>query len=83
MDSPGHSTQYCTYTFMENDTKKIVMCQTNRQADDQQKSTNLENAVFNALTETKDHTKVVEVVTDVHLQRSAFMSMCIYLLSIY
>lgn len=24
MDSPGHSAQYCTYTFMENSTHKII-----------------------------------------------------------
>ena len=80
MDSPGHSAQYCTYTFMENDTKKIVMCQTMDKRMTNKKSTNLENAAFKkALTETKENIKVVEVVTDAHLQISSFMSMCFYL----
>lgn len=65
MDSPGHTAQYCLYTFMEYDTKTILYI-----------VTNLEKACFvqglrfllyNGL-------RIVEVVTDAHVQVASVMS---------
>ena len=46
MDSPGHCAQYCTYTFMENDTKKIVSIITLDKREAGGKSGNLEKLGF-------------------------------------
>lgn len=76
MDSPGHCAQYCSYTFMEYTTKRIPCIITLDKRMTEKKSTNLEKACFVKGLEfllSKDM-KVVEVVTDAHLQISSLMS---------
>ena len=46
MDSPGHSAQFCSYTFMENETKKILCVINMDERVTERKSTNLEKACF-------------------------------------
>lgn len=78
MDSPGHSAQYCTYTFMENETHKILCLVTMDKRMTGRKSAILEKACFQKglqfLFEKGIH--VVEVVTDAHVQIEALMSKC-------
>lgn len=79
MDSPGHSAQYCTYTFMENETHKILCVVTMDKRMTGRKSAILEKACFQKglqfLFEKGLH--VVEVVTDAHVQVEALMSKCL------
>lgn len=79
MDSPGHSAQYCSYTFMEYTSKKILCITTMDKRSTDRKSTNLENACFlRGMQFFKDKgIKVVEVVTDAHVQIASVMSMSI------
>jgi hypothetical protein len=76
MDSPGHSAQYCSYTFMEYTTKKILCIITMDKRMTDLKSTNLEKACFvKGLQFLLDRgLKVVEVVTDAHIQVASIMS---------
>lgn len=76
MDSPGHSAQYCSYTFMENETKKVLCLITMDKRMTERKSTNLEKACFiKGLTFLLGkNIRVVEVVTDAHVQIEAVMS---------
>ncbi|XP_062612144.1 uncharacterized protein LOC134273936 [Saccostrea cucullata] len=75
MDSPGHSAQYCSYTFMEMETKKILSIVTMDKRMTGGKSTNLEKACFEkGLHSLLDAgVNVVEVVTDAHPQIGALM----------
>ncbi|XP_069107077.1 uncharacterized protein [Argopecten irradians] len=75
MDSPGHCAQYCSYTVMENDTKKILSIVTLDKRETEKKSTNLELAGFKRTLNTLKEKKmnVCEVVTDAHLQIGALM----------
>ncbi|XP_061186901.1 uncharacterized protein LOC133195031 [Saccostrea echinata] len=70
MDSPGHTAQYCSYTFMEYDTKTILYIITMDKRVTEKKSTNLEKACFvqglRYLLGKGLH--IVEVVTDAHVQ---------------
>ncbi|XP_055997869.1 uncharacterized protein LOC125647150 [Ostrea edulis] len=80
-DSPGHSAQYCSYTFMEYISKKILYIITLDKRSTDKKSTNLEKACFQkGMRFFKDAgLKVVEVVTDAHVQIASLMSKtCIY-----
>lgn len=73
MDSPGHCAKYCTYSMMENDSKKI---ETPDKREVGKKSTNMEKAGFQrALEDVRSSNNVTEVVTDAHLQIGALMSM--------
>ena len=76
MDSPGHSAQYCSYTFLENETKKVLCIVTMDKRFTERKSCNLEKACFlkglKFLLEKS--IRVVEVVTDAHVQIEAVMS---------
>ncbi|XP_060553607.1 uncharacterized protein LOC132714710 [Ruditapes philippinarum] len=74
-DSPGHSAQYCSYTFMEYDTKKIISLLTIDKRQTERKSVNMEKRGFiQALNEIKDSgLSVKEVVTDAHLGISSVM----------
>ena len=76
MDSPGHSTQFCSNTFMENGTKKILCVITMDKRVTERKSTNLEKASFlKGMQFLKDlRFKAVEVVMDAHPEISALMS---------
>lgn len=75
MDSPGHSAQYCSYTFMEYTTKKILCIITLDKRFTEKKSTNLKKACFikglGFLIE--KGMKIIEVVTDAHVQISSLM----------
>ncbi|KAK3089924.1 hypothetical protein FSP39_007669, partial [Pinctada imbricata] len=75
MDSPGHCAQFCTYTLMENETKKIVSIQTLDKRQTGKKSTNMEKAGFvQGMEELKEKDiNVAEAVTDAHLQIGAVM----------
>ena len=76
MDSPGHCAQYCSYTMMENTTKKIVTLVTMDKRQTGRNSSNLEKAGFEK-TMAHLHQKelhVKEIVTDAHMQISALMS---------
>ena len=77
MDSPGHTAQYCTYTFMELTTKKILCIITKDKRATDKKSTNLEKACFlDGMKFLKNkNIQVVEVVTDAHVQIQSVMSM--------
>lgn len=70
MDSPGHCAQFCSYTFMEYETKKILSIVTMDKRMTDKKSTVLEKACFlKGLRELlAKNLKVVEVVTDAHPQ---------------
>ena len=76
MDSPGHCAKYCTYTVMENETKKIISVKTLDKRETEGKSVNLEKAGFvRCLEEIQNKgLNVSEIVTDAHLQIGALMS---------
>eukprot|EP00105_Crassostrea_gigas_P038421 XP_019922569.1 PREDICTED: uncharacterized protein LOC105327681 [Crassostrea gigas] len=75
MDSPGHCAQYCTYTFMENESKKILCILTMDKRMTGKNSCTLEKACFQKglqfLLQSGIH--VVEVVTDAHVQIESLM----------
>lgn len=74
MDSPGHCAKYCTYSMMENDSKKIIAIETLDKRELGKKSTNMEKAGFQrALEDVRSSNNVTEVVTDAHLQIGALM----------
>ncbi|CAC5382844.1 unnamed protein product [Mytilus coruscus] len=75
MDSPGHCAQYCSYTFMEYTSNKILCITTMDKRSTDRKSTNLEKACFKkGMQFFKDKgIKVVEVVTDAHVQIASVM----------
>lgn len=76
MDSPDHTAQYCSYTFMEYDTKTILYILTMDKRATEKKSTNLEKACFvQGLRFLLDKgLRIVEVVTDAHVQVASVMS---------
>lgn len=80
MDSPGHCAQYCTYTFMENESKKILCILTMDKRMTGKNSCTLEKACFQKglqfLLQNVIH--VVEVVTDAHVQIESLMSKHMY-----
>ena len=82
MDSPGHSAQYCTYTFMENTTHKILHIVVMDKRVTGGKSAVLEKACFQrGLQFLLDKGLVIsEVVTDAHVQVEALMSMFTFLI---
>ncbi|XP_052260955.1 uncharacterized protein LOC127865098 [Dreissena polymorpha] len=75
-DSPGHSAQYCSYTMMEYDSKKILTLRTLDKRSTDRKSTNMEKVGFEqALQELTDNNIAVEeVVTDAHLGIGSIMN---------
>lgn len=76
MDSPGHCAQYCTYTLMEETTKKIVNVAFLDKREASGKSGNMEKAgLIAVLAALKDHDVVVsELVSDAHMAISAMIS---------
>jgi hypothetical protein len=76
MDSPGHSAQYCSYTFMEFYSKRILFIVTLDKRNTDRKSTNLEKACFERGMQffRERGVRVVEVITDAHNQIAALMS---------
>ncbi|KAL5017769.1 hypothetical protein ScPMuIL_005150 [Solemya velum] len=75
MDSPGFSAQYCSYTAMDNSSKKILTVRTVDKRETQLKSTTMEKEGFQrVMKELKDkQVKVTEVVTDAHISIGALM----------
>lgn len=76
MDSPGHCAQYCTYTFMEMETKRILCIITMDKRMTEGKSTSLEKGCFEKGLKimTDAGLNIKEVVTDAHPQIGALMS---------
>nr|XP_022309859.1 uncharacterized protein LOC111115422 isoform X3 [Crassostrea virginica] len=75
MDSPGHSAQYCTYTFMENETNTILCIIIMDKRMTGGKSAVLEKACFKKGLQflLEKGVQVVKVVTDAHVQIEALM----------
>ena len=76
MDSPGHTAQYCTYTFMENETNTILCIIIMDKRMTGGKSSVLEKACLKKGLQflLEKGVQVVEVVTDAHVQIEALMS---------
>lgn len=76
MDSPGHCAQYCSYTMMDNATKKLVSLLTLDKRQSPGKSGNLEKLGFQKSMDELQQKgcTVSEVVTDAHMQISSIMS---------
>jgi len=76
MDSPGHSAQYCSYTFMEFTTKTIFCIITIDKRQTDGKNTTLEKACFVKRLQylLGKHVYIVEIVTDAHVQIESYMS---------
>ncbi|XP_060551597.1 uncharacterized protein LOC132713139 [Ruditapes philippinarum] len=74
-DSPGHCAQYCSYTIMEQTSKKILTLITLDKRTTDRKSVNMEKVGFaKAMEEMKaKNIEVEEVVTDAHLGIGAIM----------
>lgn len=81
MDSPGHSAQYCTYSFMDEGSKQIVSLQTLDKRETDRKSANMEKAGFvQALDDlAAKGIDVKEVVTDAHMGITAYLSMKLFI----
>ena len=76
-DSPGHSTQYCTYTFADTESKCILEIDfVDGREVEGRKSPNMERIGFEIGLDklAKSKIKVKEVVTDGHLEIGALMS---------
>ena len=76
-DSPGHSAQYCTYTFAEMDSKCILdMKMVDVRQIEGRKSPNMERVGFERGLDNlmQSKMKIKEVVTDGHLEIGALMS---------
>ena len=75
-DSPGHCAQYCSYSLMDNTTKRILTLQTIDKRMTGRKSAAMEKVGFQAaMADLKAKgVTVVEVVTDAHMGIGALMS---------
>ncbi|KAJ0060515.1 hypothetical protein NL108_014994 [Boleophthalmus pectinirostris] len=72
MDSPGFCAQYCTYTMMDNDTKKIVYMHSSDKRETQRNSVTVEKHCFlKCMDEIMKDLTVKEVCTDAHSQISS------------
>ena len=78
MDSPGHTAQYCSYTFMENNTDNLVHNNHGQTNDRTRKSTNLEKACLIKGLQflLQNGLNVVEVITDAHVQIAVLINKC-------
>ena len=76
MDSPGHSAKYCTYTVMDQNSKKILAMEVVDKRECMLVSGRMEALGFErALNELRrSGLNIVEVVTDAHPQIAAIMS---------
>ena len=76
MDSPGFNAQFCTYTFLENESKDIVAMEVVDKREVQGISVNMEKCAFiKGLEGLQDKgVSVTEVVTDAHSQITALLS---------
>ncbi|XP_070552057.1 uncharacterized protein [Ptychodera flava] len=75
MDSPGFCAQYCSYTMMEDTSKKILSIITMDKRATDKKSTNLEKACFQLSLDALQEKglQIKEVVTDAHMQVTSLM----------
>jgi hypothetical protein len=75
-DTRGHCVQYCSYSLIGKDTKKILTLKTIDKRMTDRKSGNMEKFGFQAVMEelNDNDVKVVEVVTDAHLGNGVLMS---------
>ena len=74
-DSPGFSAKYCTYTLLDNDTKRVVDLQVVDCRETDFKSTNMEKLGFiRAMDSVMKDRAVKEVVTDANNQIKALLS---------
>ncbi|XP_020786323.2 uncharacterized protein LOC110165467 [Boleophthalmus pectinirostris] len=72
MDSPGFCAQYCTYTMMDNETKKIVYMHSSDKRETQRNSVTVEKHCFlKCMKEIMKDLTVKEVCTDAHSQISS------------
>ncbi|XP_070404740.1 uncharacterized protein [Nothobranchius furzeri] len=72
MDSPGFCAQYCTYTLMDNDTRKILSIENVDKRETQRSSTIMEREAFiRSVDKVSQEVKLSEVCTDAHSQISA------------
>lgn len=78
MDGPGHSAQYCVYSFMDLETKQILGVEIVDKRKTQLNSPFMEKEAFRrALQKLLDEQLMVkEVVTEAHAQISALISNC-------
>lgn len=75
MDSPGFCAQYCTYTMMENNSKKIMYSITKDKRQTQRNSVIMEkNCFVECMDAVNKELQISEVVTDAHTQISALFS---------
>ena len=77
MDSPGFNAQFCTYTFLENETKDIVAMEIVDKREVDNVGVNMEKYGFIKGMEglLNRGVTIEEVVTDAHSQISALMTM--------
>ena len=75
-DSPGHSSQYCTYTLMEHDSNSILSVQVVDKREVQGKSTNMEKlgAELGLRHVLDAGVEIAQFVTDAHVQIGTLMS---------
>ncbi|KAK7915791.1 hypothetical protein WMY93_011552 [Mugilogobius chulae] len=79
MDSPGFSAQYCTYTVMDNHTKKIIQVANTDKRETQGNSTIMEKAAFiQCVDRLRDEITLSEMCTDAHAQISALFKTGMY-----
>jgi hypothetical protein len=77
-DSPGHCAQYCTYSFLDINTNRVVGLQVVDCRETNGISVNMEKVGFRKALEqvtSKASFPVSEIVTDAHVQIRALMSM--------
>ncbi|XP_071819789.1 uncharacterized protein [Apostichopus japonicus] len=76
-DSPGHCAQYCTYSFMDDDSSKILHLEVVDVREVGGKSPNMERVGFErGLDFLMKEFKICEVVTDAHVQIKALLKNC-------
>uniref|UniRef100_A0AAV2J8S4 Uncharacterized protein n=1 Tax=Knipowitschia caucasica TaxID=637954 RepID=A0AAV2J8S4_KNICA len=79
MDSPGFSAQYCTYTVMDNGSKKIMNIANKDKREAQGHSTIMEKLAFiDSLDKLRNEVNISEICTDAHTQISALFRTGIY-----
>ncbi|XP_052790214.1 uncharacterized protein LOC128224420 [Mya arenaria] len=74
-DSPGHSAQYCSYSVMDNETKKVIMLKTVDKRETARKSVAMEKVALKACLEDllQNQVNITKLVTDGHLGIAAMM----------
>ena len=77
MDSPGHSAKYCTYTVMDQASKKIIGMEVVDKRECELNSGRMEAAAFQRVLADIQNAEMLvsEFVTDAHPQIASIMSM--------